>query len=324
MIVNIILVVVGFLLLVKGADFLVDGASSVARKFKIPQIVIGLTIVAIGTSTPELVVSLNSAMNGHSDIAIGNVIGSNLVNLLFILGICAIIKPLPFQKGSVKFEIPFSIAITVLLFILCINGNGNLSNIITRGEGIVLLILCILFILYNFKLSKQSRELYEETSETNEDNTKFSLLKSIGFITIGILGLKFGGDLVVNGCVEIATILGISEKLIGLTIIAIGTSLPELFTSVVATRKGETDIAIGNILGSQIFNILLIIGVSSIISPISYAISYNKDIILLIIVSAIFGLFPFLGQKNYMTKSNGILFVSIYLIYIITLVFMDA
>lgn len=323
MFVNIILVIIGFLLLVKGADFLVNGASSVARKFKIPQIVIGLTIVAIGTSTPELVVSLNSAMNSHADIAIGNVIGSNLANILLILGICAIIRPLPFQKGSIKFEIPFSIAITVLLFILCINGSGESTNIITRPEGIILLVLCILFILYNFRVSKKSQELYVEEVTEENTNEKFSMIKSICFILLGIFGLKLGGDFVVNSSVEIASLLGISEKIIGLTIIAIGTSLPELFTSIVATRKGETDIAIGNILGSQIFNILLILGVSSIITPISYAISYNKDLLLLIVTSGILALFPFIGMKNHMTKWNGVLFVSIYAIYIISLICFD-
>ena len=321
---NIILVLIGFILLVKGADFLVDGASNLAKKFNIPQIVIGLTIVAIGTSMPELVVSLNSATNGYSDLSLGNVIGSNLVNLLLILGVCAIIKPLPFTKGSIKFEIPFSIAITALLFFFCINGSNDTQNIITRPEGIFLIILCILFILYNFRVSKQSKELYEDNLPAEINENEFSILKSLGFILIGILGLKLGGDFVVNGSIAIATILGISEKLIGLTIVALGTSLPELFTSIVATRKGETDIAIGNILGSQIFNILLILGISSIICPIHYSVSYNKDLILLIISSGLLALYPFIGMKNHMTRGNGILFVSIYAIYLITLIAFDA
>ena len=324
MFVNIILVLIGFVLLVKGADFLVDGASNLAKKFNIPQIVIGLTIVAIGTSMPELVVSLNSAMNGYSDLSLGNIIGSNLVNLLFILGICAIIKPLPFSKGSIKFEIPFSITITILLFFFCINGNSSSQYILSQPEGIFFIVLCILFILYNFKISKQSKELYENNLPTTIDEKNLTVLQSLAFILIGILGLKFGGDFVVNGSIEIATILGISEKLIGLTIVAIGTSLPELFTSVVATRKGETDIAIGNILGSQIFNILLILGISSIICPINYSISYNKDLILLIISSGLLALYPFIGMKNHMTRGNGILFVSIYVVYIITLIAFDA
>ena len=259
MFLNIILIIIGFILLIKGADFLVDGASEIAKKFHIPEIVIGLTIVAIGTSMPELVVSLTSALDGHSDLAIGNVVGSNIANLFLILGVCSIIKPLKFKKETRLFEIPFTIFSTIMLFFLCINGSNKELNMITREEGIILLAFCILFIIYNLIMAKKGEE-FEKTDriieiKTNEKNTS-PAWESIFGIILGIVGLKLGGDIVVENSVEIAKILGISEKLISLTIVAFSTSLPELITSIAATKKGETDMAIGNILGSQIFNIL--------------------------------------------------------------------
>lgn len=324
MFLNIILVIIGFILLIKGADFLVDGASEIAKKFHIPEIVIGLTIVAIGTSMPELVVSVTSALEGHSDIAIGNIVGSNIANMFLILGVCAIIKTLIFKKETRLFEIPFTIFTTILLFFLCINGTGEQLNIITRPEGIILLILCILFIIYNLIMAKKGEEFDKENSiieiTTNEKKTS-PAWESIFGIIIGIVALKLGGDLVVENSVEIAQILGISEKLISLTIVAFSTSLPELITSIAATRKGETDMAIGNILGSQIFNIVLIIGVSAILTPITYSKSYDSNIILLIVGSILLGLFPFIGKKNEMTRSNGLIFVLTYIIYLISIVY---
>lgn len=323
MILNIVLIIIGFVLLIKGADFLVDGASEIAKKFHIPEIVIGLTIVAIGTSMPELVVSVTSALEGHSDLAIGNVVGSNIANMFLILGACALIKPLKFKKETRLFEIPFTIFVTVLLFFLCINGTNENINTITKEEGLILLVFCILFIIYNLIMARKGNEFDKEEKiiEIKTNERKISpVWESLFGIIIGIIGLKLGGDLVVDNAVEIAKILGISEKLISLTIVAFSTSLPELITSIAATRKGETDMAIGNILGSQIFNILLIIGVSSWLAPISYSISYNSNIILLIIGTIALGLFPFTGKKNEMTKSNGMIFVVTYIIYLVSIV----
>ena len=323
MILNIVLIIIGFVLLIKGADFLVDGASEIAKKFHIPEIVIGLTIVAIGTSMPELVVSVTSALEGHSDLAIGNVVGSNIANMFLILGACALIKPLKFKKETRLFEIPFTIFVTVLLFFLCINGTNESINTITKEEGLILLVFCILFIIYNLIMARKGNEFDKEEKiiEIKTNERKISpVWESLFGIIIGIIGLKLGGDLVVDNAVEIAKILGISEKLISLTIVAFSTSLPELITSIAATRKGETDMAIGNILGSQIFNILLIIGVSSWLAPISYSISYNSNIILLIIGTIALGLFPFTGKKNEMTKSNGMIFVVTYIIYLVSIV----
>lgn len=323
MVLNIILIVIGFVLLIKGADFLVDGASEIAKKFHIPEIVIGLTIVAIGTSMPELVVSVTSALEGHSDLAIGNVVGSNIANMFLILGVCSIIKPLVFKKETRLFEIPFTIFATIILFFLCINGSGEQINTITREEGIILLVFCVLFIIYNLIMAKKGEEFDKEDriiEIRTEENSQVPLWESLFGIVIGIVGLKLGGDLVVNNAVEIAQILGISEKLISLTIVAFSTSLPELITSIAATKKGETDMAIGNILGSQLFNILLIIGVSAALMPINYSKSYDSNLILLIVGSIILGLFPFIGKKNEMTRGNGIIFVLTYIVYLISIV----
>ena len=320
MIGNVIFIVIGFALLIKGADLLVLGASRIAKKFNIPEIIIGLTVVAIGTSLPELVVSTTSALEGHSDIALSNIVGSNLLNLFLILGACSIIKPLKFKKETVFFENPFVIIITGLLFFFGVN-NG--ATQISRIEGAILFLLCAIFILYNVIMAKrgvvkdyEDDEIQQDPEEPNQIDT----YKALFFIVLGILMLKFGGDFVVDNAVVIAETIGISEKLIGLTIVAISTSLPELITSVTATVKGETDMAIGNIVGSQTFNILLIIGLSAILHPIKYAVSYNQDMVLILAGSIVFALFPFIGEKHKMTRENGILFVIVYIVYMINVV----
>lgn len=315
MIINILLVALGLVLLVKGADYLVDGASNIAKKFHIPEIIIGLTIVSIGTSMPELVVSVNSALQGHADISIGNVLGSNIANLLLILGACAVIKPLEFKRQTRLFENPIAIVSTVMFFIMC----NTFNQTITRHEGLILLLGCLLFIIYNIYMAKHGEQI--DMEEGLEEKRVVEILptwKSINNIVLGIIALKFGGDLVVNNAVEIATLLGISETLISLTIVAIGTSLPELVTSITATRKGETDMAIGNILGSCVFNILLIIGTSAVLCPINYSITYNADFILLIIASIMLAIYPFIGKKNHMGRLQGATFVIMYTLYILT------
>lgn len=314
MIVDLMLLILGFALLIKGSDILVDGASNVAQKFNIPTIIIGLTIVAIGTSMPELMVSVTSAVEGHSDISLGNIIGSNISNLFLILGLCSIIKPLIFKRQTRVIENPFTIFVTVLLFLLCING-GN--NTITKIEGVILLTICVIFIIYNIIMAKKGNEFDKEIllDESNE-----SMLKATIKIILGIVALKFGGDFVVNGASSLAGRIGITEKMISLTIVAFSTSLPELITSITATRKGQVDMAIGNIVGSQIFNILLIIGVSSVLHPITYSPSYNIDFIVLIIGTILFALFPYIGKKDEMTRKNGIIFLIIYIIYMINMV----
>ena len=312
MITYIIFIFMGFYLLIKGADFLVDGAVNVAKKFHIPIIIIGLTIVAIGTSMPELMVSSTAAIKGYSDMSIGNIIGSNIANLFLILGVCSIIKPLKFQKNTELIENLITIFATLILLFF---GNNSKTNTITRFDGIILLTCACGFIMYNIYMAKRNANSIVEIQGTNEDD--IGILKSIIYIIIGIVALKIGGDVVVKYVSKVAYLFGISEKIISITIVAFATSLPELLTSVNATIKGETDMAIGNIIGSQIFNILLIIGTSAVLYPIKYSLHYNFDISILLIGTILFAIFPFIGKKHYMTRFNGIIFVLIYTLYLI-------
>lgn len=315
MLIQILLILVGFVLLIKGADFLVDGSSAIAKKFRISEIIVGLTIVSIGTSMPELFVSTTSALNGYSDLSIGNVIGSNICNLLLILGLSAIIRPVKFHKETKFIENPMLIVLSFIFLIIC-----NINQDISQVEGIILIVLFVLFLLYTIIMAKKSQdEIIIEISK--EETKKISILKNTLLIILGIVLLKCGGDLVVENAKKLALALNISEKVIGLTIVAIGTSLPELVTSVTAAIKGESDIAIGNIVGSNIFNMLLIIGVSAIIKPISYNISYNSQMIILFIGMFLMTAFPFIKPKDYLSRWNGILCVLLYIFYTIMLFF---
>lgn len=317
MIVEIIFLILGFILLIKGADFLVDGACDIAKKFKIPELVIAMTIVSIGTSLPELVVSLQSALEGHSDLAIGNIIGSNISNLFLILGTCAIIRPLVYKKQTKFIENPINLFIT-LVFLILANGLID-NNMIARVEGYILILGAFMFTAYNLYMAKNANSIAKETMPKSGvfEKKKINVKKCILMIVGGIFLLKIGGDLIVDNCIIIAKQLGLSEKLIGLTIVSLSTSLPELLTSVTAAIKGETDMAIGNILGSQIFNICLIIGLSSAIYPINYSLNYNNDLLLLLFGTFFMCLNPFFGKKDTMTRRNGIVFVLVYAFYII-------
>lgn len=315
MLIWIILIVLGFVLLIKGADLLVEGASGTAKRFHIPEIVIGLTIVSIGTSLPELFVSIKSAIEGHSDMAIGNVIGSNIANLLLILGMSTIIKSISFKRETRLIEMPICLAVTIVFMIVC-----NFGQDITRTEGIILIALFIAFIIYTIVMSIKGEKFdKEDDEEAVEEKETGSIIKNIIYIILGIILLKFGGDLTVDNAINVANFFNLSEKIISVTILAVGTSLPELVTSVSAAIKGKSDIAIGNILGSNIFNILLIIGVSALIKPIVYNVSYNIDMIFLIVGTLILALFPVIPPKNKMTRGNGIVYVLLYIVYMITL-----
>ena len=314
MIIWVLLIILGFVLLIKGADFLVDGASNIAKKFHIPEIVIGLTIVSIGTSMPELFVSITSAINGYPDMAIGNVVGSNIANLLLILGVSSVIKSVKFKRETRLIEIPMCLGITILFVLLC-----NLGHDVTRTDAGILIALFVLFILYTIFMAKKGEDFDKEDDDAkNVDKVKSSksTIKDIVFLLLGAVLLKFGGDLTVNNAVEVAKYFGLSEKLISVTILAIGTSLPELVTSVSAAIKGKSDIAIGNILGSNIFNMLLIIGVSAMIKPIVYNTSYNMDMIFLLVGTLILSLFPLIPPKNKMSRGNGLVYVLIYAGYL--------
>ena len=309
MFLSVILIIIGFVLLIIGADVLVDGSSGIAKKFHIPEIIIGLTIVSIGTSMPELFVSITSALDGYSDMAIGNIIGSNLCNLLLILGLSATIKPVLFQKETRLYEIPMCLLVTIVLMYFC-NSQGGIS----RLEAVILLVLFCAFIGYTIYMGR--KESKKEIVEIQTEEKKNSILKNIVFVLLGIFSLKFGGDLVVDNAVNVARYFNWSEKLISLTILAVGTSLPELVTSVTAAVKGNSDIAIGNIIGSNIFNILLIIGVSAFITPITYNFSYNFDFSVLIASSIILAIFPFIPPKDKMSRFNGIIYLFIYVAYL--------
>ena len=318
MVENVFLIFVGFVLLIKGADFLVNGSVKVAKKLHIPEIIIGLTIVSIGTSMPELIVSVTSALNGHSDMALGNVIGSNICNVLLILGMSAVVRPVVFKKETKLIEIPIALGAGILLLFLGNNGESD----ITRLDGIILAVCFIAFIAYTIYMGiKESKHEKEDEKDGTyiEEVEKYGVIKAIGYIVLGIIGLKFGGDLVVNNSCEVARIMGLSEKIISLTIIAIGTSLPELVTSIMAAFKGESDIAIGNIVGSNIFNILLIIGAAAIIQPMAYSLAYNKDMAIMLLATGFLALFPFIGKKDTMTRSNGVICLALYVGYMVTL-----
>lgn len=313
--IQILLILVGFVMLIKGADILVDGSSAIAKKMRISEIIIGLTIVSIGTSMPELFVSTTSAIQGASDISIGNIIGSNICNLLFILGLSAVIQPVKFQKQTKWIENPMSIILTLIFFTIC-NVNQNVSRI----EGIILIVLFVAFLIYTIAMGKKSQnEVILELSL--EEAKKVSVIKNVMLIILGIVALKIGGDLVVDNAKIVATALNVSEKIIGLTIVAIGTSLPELVTSVTAAIKGESDIAIGNIIGSNIFNMLLIIGVSATIHPITYNITYNSQMMILFVAMTLMLIFPFIKPKDELSRKNGLILVLLYLFYMVKLFF---
>lgn len=314
MLLSVFLIIIGFIFLIASADLLVDGSSGIAKKFHIPEIIIGLTIVSIGTSMPELFVSITSALEGHSDMSLGNIIGSNLSNLLLILGLSAIIKPVVFQKETRLYEIPMCLFFTITLMIFCNTNDG-----ISRIEGIVLLLLFCVFLGYTIFMGiKESKTNLEKDDAKEEKNN--NIVKNIILVILGVIGLKVGGDLTVDNAVNVANYFNISEKIISLTILAVGTSLPELVTSVTAAIKGNSDIAIGNIIGSNIFNILLILGVASIIKPITYNVTYNFDISILIVATVILALFPFIPPKDKMSRANGIIYFLMYIAYLAILI----
>ncbi len=313
---NIFLIIIGFILLIKGADFLVDGASNIAKKFHIPEIIIGLTIVSIGTSMPELFVSITSAKDGFSDMAVGNVIGSNICNLLLILGLSAIIKPVLFQKQTKNIEIPMSVLITIVFGIFA-NTNKDISTL----EAIILIFMFLLFIIYTIcsGLKSQSMETKKDKNVKKEKSLKNTFLYNLVLVIGGIIALKYGGDFVVDGSVFIAKNFNVSDTIISLTILAVGTSLPELVTSVTAAIRGNSDIAIGNIIGSNIFNILLIIGVSALIKPITYNVGYNIQMIILMLGMILLFMFPFIPPKDKISRNNGFFLLGLYAIYMVLL-----
>lgn len=312
-----ILFIVGFVFLIKGADLLVDGATSIGKKFNVSSIIIGLTIVSFGTSLPELLVNLIASYKNTPDIGVGNVLGSNVANILLILGISALINPLPITKNTYFIEVPFSLTATLLVGFLA---NASLFNktddlAISRADGFVLLFFFFLFMGYVYIVSKQKK------SEFNDEEFKeMAMSKSVGLIVLGMVGLYFGGQWVVDGAVKMARVFNMSETFIGLTIIAVGTSLPELVTSAVAAFKKDTDIAVGNVVGSNIFNLLWILGLSATIKSIPYDSISNSDIFMIIASSTALILAVVIGKRPVISRWEGFFFLIAYVWYIIFLI----
>lgn len=324
MFITLTLFIIGFLLLIKGADILVDGSVSLATRYGISNLVIGLTIVGFGTSAPELIVNLLSSISGNTDLAIGNIIGSNIANVFLILGICAIIYPLTVQRNTVFKEIPFSLLAGFVTVVLAsdvfLDGNlGAAANVISRIDGIVLLSFFVIFMYYIFGIAKASPaqdSSAQDSSETVAEPSVQSITKSIVYIVLGLFALVIGGKWIVDGAVFIATILGVSQSVIGLTIVAVGTSLPELATSVVAALKRQTDIAVGNIVGSNIFNVFWILGLSAVISPLPLQAGAFLDFVFLIGSSLLLFVIMFVGKRHTIEKWQGVMFVSVYIAYV--------
>lgn len=299
------LLAVGVLVLIGGAHLLVGGASSIARKWGVPSFFIGLTVVSMGTSTPELVVNINAAFSGKSDIALGNIIGSNIANILLILGVSAVICPLIVKKNTVWKEIPFGLLAVVMLGIMAVVGNS-----VGRVDGFVLLAFAVIFTWYVFSISG-------EKEKTKEEVAVYSGLVSVLMILVGLVGLVWGGDLVVRNAIYLARAFNVSGALIGLTIISIGTSLPELVTSVLAVLKGDNDIAVGNVVGSNIFNVFFILGLTAAISPLSVPGFVMTDIAVVVGSTILLFLFMFLGRHKYVVnRLEGAIFLVLYAGYL--------
>ena len=316
-----LLLAVGFVLLVKGADFFVEGAASLAKKLRVPALIIGMTVVAMGTSLPELAVSVTASFNNSNSLAISNAVGSNIFNLMVVLGVSALFTPILVAKETTKRDFPFSIFCALLLLCLGLLGwnfaNGALSWELDRIDGVILLALFTLFLVLMVRSALKARRKTEKTEEEKQQEEKEEtdikvrpIWLCLIFVAGGIVAIKFGGDWVVEGAVRIARMAGLSETLIGLTIVAFGTSLPELVTSIVAARKNELDMAVGNVVGSNIFNILLILGAAAVISPITFIMENVIDILVLIMFSLL--VFLFCGKDKKLARKEGIMMLICY------------
>lgn len=325
MFVDIFLFIIGFLFLIKGADVLIDGSSSIARKFGLSTFFIGLTVVAFGTSTPELVVSFMASIKGSSGIALGNILGSNISNTLLILGVSAVIAPLAVKKTTVTKEIPF-LLLSILAVVILVNDfiiDGFSPNGLTRIDGLILVLFFSIFIYYTFGISREKDNIYQKTigSLLEKREKVYSIGYSLLKIILGMIALTIGGQWIVNGAITIAGIWGMSEALIGLTIVAIGTSLPELAASVMAAKRGNTDIAVGNVIGSNIFNLLWVLGLSSIIHPIDYVLELNLDFVILFGITIILLIAIYFGKKNILARVEGLFLIVLYLSYMVFIIF---
>lgn len=308
-----ILLVVGFILLIKGADYFVEGSSSVAKRLKVPSMVIGMTIVAMGTSLPECAVSISASLQGNNAMAYSNVVGSNIFNLMIVCGACALFHPLKVAASTLKKEFPFSVLAEILLLVF-----GFLGMSVNRPEGVVLVVLFLSFLIWMIYSAISSRKENAETSDSGQEYKILPVWKCIIFIAGGAIAVAVGGNLVVDSASGIAESFGLSQTLIGLTIVAFGTSLPELVTSIVAAKKGEVDMALGNVIGSNIFNILLVLGLSAVLNPVGVVKDNLTDGLLLVVMSALVWIFAW--KRNKLYKGHGISMICIYAAYMVYII----
>ncbi len=327
MINDILMIILGFVLLVVGADMLVKGASNIAKKFHIPEMLIGLTIVAIGTSAPELIITITSTQSSSTDLIIGNAIGSNLCNLLFILGLMAVIRPVKIDKEARNFHIPIAFLASTVILLMGLGILGNSTQYINQIEGFFLVILFIVYFSYpiikefediinSYKKEKLERQ---NSSNKNSKKKKINIPFSLLLIVVGVFLLKYGGDFVVDSATNIALYFNISERVIGLTVVAIGTALPELVTSIFTVIRKDTDIAVGNLVGSCVLNLFLILGIGAMITPLEFTPDFIQNLILLCSMTLVLWLFNFMGKKNTITRPKGLVLLGVFALYMVSL-----
>ena len=321
MLFEIIFIIVGFVFLVKGADLLVKAATSIAKKFGLSEMLIGLTIVAIGTSLPEIFITITSSIEGHSDLIIGNAIGSCICNFLLVMGISALVRPVKFDKRIVKRHIPIGIITMCLLLFLGNTQKLGEAQTITRGQGIILLLFTLAYIIYTIYEEKKikNEKIDEEIIKDVEAREKNSIIIIIIYMILGIIGLKFGSDFVVDNSIIIAKNFGLSENFIGMTIIAVGTALPEIITGIIAAKRDETDLLLGNITGSNILNLCLLIGLGAVINPLIFSTDFNASIIFLIVITIALLLLATINKRSELDKKRGILLIIMYIVYIFSI-----
>lgn len=315
---DIFLLILGLALILGGANFLTDGSAALAQRFRVPEFIVGLTIVAVGTSTPELVVSVLSAAAGNSDVAIGNIVGSNIFNVFFILGVCALIAPLPLTGGNIRRDLPFLTAVSVLLLLLTSDRLLGLGEVdaIGRIDGIVMLLLYIALIRYTIRTERRTAALATQTTQTEKPQRSKSLWLIVVMIGGGLAGLVFGGELFLDSATAIARALGVSESVIAITLVAGGTSLPELASSVVSLLKGKSEMALGNVIGSNIANILLILGLSATIHPLTLGGITRIDLLTVLLSSVLLFVTAFTFRRKAVDRWEGAIFLVIYALYI--------
>lgn len=316
------MIILGFIFLVKGADLLVKSATSIAKKFGLSEILIGLTIVALGTSLPEVFITITSAIDGHSDLIIGNAIGSCICNFLFVIGLSSLIRPVKFQKRIIRVHLPIGIFVMLLLLFLGNTEKLGEAQTITRGQGVVLLLCTLAYILYTIYEEKKAKdkEFDEKMIKDVKSKENSSITRIIIYMVLGILGLKFGSDFVVDNAIIIAENFGLSERFIGMTIVAIGTALPEIITGIISAKRGEADLLLGNIIGSNILNLCLLIGLGAVINPLTFATDFNGSLLILILVTIFLQIITTINKRNELDRKSGVLLILVYAIYICSMI----